>query len=61
MRNSERLFECESCGAIVQGWHAAHWYDRWHDEDCPDKTQVVEVTDTEEESENVRVFHVDSV
>ena len=35
MEDRERYFECKNCGAVVQGWNAAHWWGRWHARGCP--------------------------
>ena len=39
---SERYFECTGCKAVVQGWNAAHWWGRWHENNCPGG-EIVEV------------------
>ena len=48
--NEERYFECKNCGASVQGWNAAHWWGRWHEDDCPGP-DVVEIDGPETDPE----------
>ena len=47
-----RYFECTACGAVVQGWNAAIWYGRWHEDDC-EGGEIVEITkENDRENEN---------
>ena len=48
----DRYFECTACGAVVQGWHAAIWYRRWHEDDCDHKGPIVEIERDDEEEED---------
>ena len=50
MMEETRYFECQSCKAVVQGWHAATWYGRWHEDDCDHKEGIVEI-EREDETE----------
>ena len=46
----DRYFECTACGAVVQGWHAATWWGRWHEDDCDRDGAVVEIDRETEET-----------
>ena len=43
MMDKSRYFECESCGAVAQGWRVAHWYGPWHEDNCQNPSRVVEI------------------
>jgi len=41
---NERYFECRSCGAVVQGWHAANGYGRGQESGCTgSQNEIVEI------------------
>ncbi len=45
---TDRYFRCAVCGATCQGWNVAHWYRRWHEDDCAGgDADVVEVAGPE--------------
>jgi len=52
---TDQYFTCVVCGAVCQGYNAAHWYRRWHEADCTGlDADVVRFSPDEDDPYNVR-------